>query len=150
MFARLWRSSCWVLCCAWHWKPEEVDARQNGGRYKVSIQNPIFFEDLWVLLKPILLSSFSILHFFDLLKWYFWLLNNTCNFVGWHLQGCSREAMLPLSSSDTWAAHQARQGNQQYLYSTGNNMWFKLSKNFCLWLLVKRTDTLQWLWLMKN
>lgn len=67
--------------------------------------------------KPILLSSFSILHFFDLLITH-------VTFAGWHLQRCSREAMLPLSTSDTWATHQARQGNQQYLYSTGNNMWF--------------------------
>lgn len=75
MFARLWRSSCWVLCCAWHWKPEEVDARQNGGRYKASIQNPIFFGDLWGLSQSYLLCCQSLI--FYLLKWCFWLFNST-------------------------------------------------------------------------
>ena len=33
---RLWRSSCWILCGAWHGKLEANDAWTNGWSHKVS------------------------------------------------------------------------------------------------------------------
>ena len=48
---RLWRASCWILCCAWHGKLKANDAWKNGWSHKASLKlSVLLFHsviDLW-------------------------------------------------------------------------------------------------------
>ena len=66
---RLWRSSCWVLCGAWHGKLEANDAWTNGWSHKAS-QISFMSSLLWKYMNAMLIWSKAIDQFWYIKIYY--------------------------------------------------------------------------------